>query len=117
MSDGRQEFIQGLRDLADFLEARPTVPTPNGYLNQYVFPSAFRESARALGAFDKTPSDDFYGAERRFGPITLRLFTDRSAVCKRIVKGTRIIPAEPERTEEVVEWECSESLLAETESA
>ena len=109
--EDRQAFIQGLRELADFLETREAVPLPNGFFSRYTFPTDFAAAAKALGSFEKAPSKDFFGAERKFGPITLRVFTDRSAVCTRKVVGTRTIHAEPERTVEVVEWECNESIL------
>lgn len=48
-------------------------------------------------------------------PVTIEYSADREAVCVKKVVGTKVVPAKttPERTEEIVEWECEPvSLLA-----
>lgn len=48
------------------------------------------------------------------GILTLRISAERSQVCRKIVTGTKVVPAYtiPERVEEDVEWVCDEPLLA-----
>lgn len=117
----REEFIAGLRDLADWLEERPELPGPVGGERVLVFTQdaeTFREYLGHMGAVEKNYSgDDYARAIKRFGPINYEVFTDREKVCRRVQVGTRTVaqevPVEDVETktveveEPVYEWDCS----------
>lgn len=112
MSESRPALIQGLRQLADFLEAHPEAPLSHVHVMEYIAKrDQFKHVARVMGNIDKTLNDDFFGIERCFGPVVYRIFTDRGNICERIVTGKRTIPAQPEHEEDIVEWSCAEPLL------
>jgi len=49
------------------------------------------------------------------GDVSLHVNAARSTVCRRVVTGTKVIPARPEHTVEEVEWVCEDqSLLADS---
>jgi hypothetical protein len=112
----------GLRELADLLEANPewAEGIEGEYLRACVGdwrPDAaetFARMAKALGGNRvKTADDNWFNIQRRFGPITVELYTQRETVCTKKVVGTRTVekpdPNAPKvRVEEdVVEWECN----------
>lgn len=125
----------GLRQLADWLDkAHANGVTP---LSQGCTPSIYfwggdkaedvRSLAAQLGTFEKKYDDYHFTMSRDFGGAVAKFLYPRSTVCKRVVTGTKTLPAvtipakpaEPERvipeqTIETVEWECGESLLAKT---
>lgn len=85
----RAAFIQGLRDLADFLQEHPEVPvTPYGNAITF-FPHAASEADeraeidRIAAALDVKPTGtsdgDFYRAIRKFGPITYKAISISAA--------------------------------------
>ncbi|MFC4535292.1 hypothetical protein [Sphaerisporangium dianthi] len=43
----RLAYINGLRDLADFLDTNPDIPTPEGMVTAYCFPHGTDEDIRA----------------------------------------------------------------------
>ncbi|MEV6986858.1 hypothetical protein AB0M95_37145 [Sphaerisporangium sp. NPDC051017] len=43
----RLAYINGLRDLADFLDTNPDIPTPEGTLSAYCYPRGTDEEIRA----------------------------------------------------------------------
>ena len=103
------------RELALFLEDRPEL-LANVELNWPVTvwtndADEFRHFVRLLGSADKKPNDYAMGLERKFGPIVLRVAIVREKVCTRRVTGTRVVPAQAERVEELYEWDC-EPVLA-----
>jgi len=117
-----QEFVQALRDLADFYEARqelklPTDPrfvlTPSGS-------EGIAQTARQLGNCVKSTDSLFYRLKRSFGPIDLEAIEYRSQVCEQVVVGRRVVPATrieareaeviPEHEEDIVEWRCPKLL-------
>lgn len=77
----RQEFIAGLRALADFLERNPDVPTPE-YIDVIVFPPFVSDAenrreidviAANIGTGSVTYSSRrHYRTSRRFGPVEYR---------------------------------------------
>lgn len=95
-------------------------------VDEFATRSRMRDIARILahgGMVEKRHSGDSFQLSKQFGEkkyatgtITMRFSTQRSAVCRKVVKSTKIIPAEtrviPERIEEEVEWVCTDSLLA-----
>lgn len=112
----RAEFIQGLRDLAAFLETHPTVSAPR-YTTLNVFLDKREDvvtHARAA-SWEKVYNENWFYLRRNFpGEIAYEINTSRETVCRKLVTGTRVVPAQPETTVEEVEWVCEErSLLAE----
>jgi hypothetical protein len=123
------EFTTGLRYLAEFLDNHPEIQT---YLGQHTKteinlfppdePRAMASVARAFGSCEKKWMDTLLVLAKDFGDgVTLRALFARDAVCVKKVIGQKLVPAEPEvlipakpeRLEDIVEWECSEpSLLA-----
>jgi hypothetical protein len=119
------EFVNSLRQLADFYEQNPEVPLPQ-YPSFNIFASReaekAREQFRSFGAFQKEFFDNWFVARKTFGSIRLELNAPREQVCRRVVVGTReipehIIPAStetivPAHTEEIAEWQCEPILPA-----
>jgi len=119
------EYANGLRELADWIEEHPEMPRPGPTLNVYELNSRDEAVAclKALGSCKKEYTENNFYLSREFGPIKLAFMFYRTAVCKRRVVGVkevgtavvpaRIIPEEiiPAHTEEIVEWDCGESLL------
>ncbi len=112
--DRRRRFIDGLRELAIFMETHPDVEAP-AYSVLNVFVHEREELARmAAGAsWEKVYMDDYFVLRRSFAgdDIQLDLTASRDQVCRKVVKGMRIIPATPEHEVEDVEWVCDEPLL------
>jgi hypothetical protein len=112
----RDEFIASLRRAAEFLEAHPDVPTPFpvclGWYEQGKAGAA--ALAKAAGRVSKQHMDDNLWVHFEISDsLKFSYGCGRTAVCERIVVGTEVIPAQPERVVEVVEWHCDKPLLAE----
>lgn len=122
------EFVQGLRELADFYSAHSEVKLPyTAGFSIYTFDAATAihdavACARAFGYAEKTYGDEYFRMTKKFsGGISLEFCTDRQSVCTPVVVGTRVEPARvipakeeeiiPERVVEQIEWRC-QSLLA-----
>lgn len=120
------EYAAGLRELADWIEAHPEVDTPSREFTVYSL-NTKQEAAdclRALTPCKKEYKADNFFLSREFGPITLSFMFYRNAICtKRVIGtkevGTQVIPSRftpeeiiPAHTEEIYEWDCGESLLA-----
>jgi hypothetical protein len=102
--------------LADFLDAHPEIDLSFATHNVYL---SSRESLAALariGGWTKNYSDNYFTLRREFsGEVQLDVYTERDSVCRKVVTGTRVVPAQPateERVEDVFEWVCDEPLLA-----
>lgn len=113
----RAEQIEGLRQLATFLEAHPEIPISYQTYNVYFEDKDDLRKAARIGSWAKEYYGDYFVLRKIFaGHIQLDVYTDREKVCRPVVVGTRIVearPATPEQTEDVIEWVCeSESLLA-----
>ena len=119
-----KQYADSLRMIADFYARHDELEAPYGSESLIDFSSEnFLKYARAMGdgalkEFDK----DFKGSiaiVKQFGFIQLRAVNTKSNVCTRRVVGTshiarQIIPERiiEEHEEEIVEWDCHESLLA-----
>lgn len=115
----RQDTIDGLRELADYLEERPDVPLPYfGMINAFAEADRLPVVARAMGGFTKAHTGDFLSLTKQFtSGVMLAVHFNSEEVCERVVVGTEEVPAVPAHTKEIVEWKCPESVLAFAETA
>ena len=114
------ELISGLRDLADFLEAKDLEVKGSLTVNLWAKDrEELQELARKLGSFEKHSFSSLLVLRKYFSDtVLLEVNCHHEKVCEKIVTQ-RVIPATPEKTlptlpervEEVVEWKCPESLL------
>lgn len=127
------EYVKALRELADYVEAREFPDQWKGYWgsdDSFEPPylsirvnekKDFGTFCSAMGSYEKERTDYSTGALAKLpGGAIVRVYSSRDVVCKKIVVGKRVIPAtqeriieaEPEREEDIVEWECPESFNA-----
>ena len=120
----RQDYIEGLRMIADFLESHLLVPLPTT-TEFMIFDVHGKDQmiaiARQFGTCDKSADDSFFRLRKSFGPLILEALDYCEKVCTKVVVGTRRvedqqIPAReaefiPAHDEPIVEWRCP-SLLA-----
>ena len=106
----RAEFIQSLRNCADWLEQHPGVRAPC-YQNMNVFVNTRAEvvaHARAA-TWEKIYNDTWFYLRHEFGPdLSIDITAERETVCRKVVAGTEIVPAKPEHEVEIVEWVCDD---------
>ena len=126
--NNNQQLIESLREMALFLEARPKLPKVSSTMRFDIW-CFTKEAARAVarmvgGKLTKDGSWETYMIlKRQIGTFSLEINITRKEVCERVVVGTRtieatpeqILPATPEREEEIIEWRCDESILKENE--
>jgi hypothetical protein len=128
MTDAKVTYPEFLRLLADFIDAHPTLPQPTMYsfdsgASFQLDAATAKEELRSLGAFEKNYGSDIFYAKKSLGGRTLTFYVNREAICRKVVKGTRIEPEhyvagteghiEPEKVVEDVEWVCDDPILAE----
>lgn len=128
------EYVKALRELADYVESREFPEKIKNWIGDEsdLFESPglnfytrnkhdFGLIATAMGSFEKVRTDYSTGAIKKLASgVEVKLTANRDVICKKIVVGTRtvagtperIIEAEPEREEEIVEWECPESFVS-----
>lgn len=130
MTPVAQAYVDGLRELADWIEANGDhLDASSDFFYDNMVMSFLRHDrdefvnvAQLLGGKRTKDGDDsYFRVKRSFGPIEVTVFAQRKDVCERVVTGTRhipaqVIPASEERVieardEEIVEWVC-EPLLA-----
>lgn len=112
------EQIAGIRALADFLEAHPEVVFTGQTFLSYTDRDGLVAAAKC-GTWRKDyTSDNFFTLDKNFGGgVHLHVYTEREAVCRKVVTGTRIVDAEPAKPavpaheEPIEEWICDEALL------
>ncbi len=116
LANERRAYVQGLRELAAFVETH-AVPLPYaGSANAYVLNKADLASiARSTGMrWQKSADDNFFYIRVQFsGRHSYDVNVSRESVCRKVVTGTRIEPAKPATTVEEFHWVCDEPLLAE----
>ena len=126
----KDEWIQGLRDMADFFEARrDAMPA---YLPRFSFYKAVMtqkdlgEQARKFRTnFVKKADDYSYELVHNFGPHSLSLSLSRTVACEKVQIGTeRVTVPDPafkppmvEIEQPIYEWRCPESVLRGDEEA
>ena len=109
MSDNTS-FIKGLRQIADFYETHPEIPTP--YVDKlFAFLQTrdqMTEVARAIGTCEKGADDNYFWLRKTFGTFKVEWNVSRNVACRRVVVGTREVPEQviAAHTEEIVEWHC-----------
>ena len=122
-----EEYVNGLRELADWFEAHPEIERPSTDFSIYATDSKenAEETMRALLPCKKKYDDSLFTLSRSFGPFTLHYVFMRNTVCTPKVVGQREVPLkvipprfEPEKvieahTEDVIEWECEPVLAVE----
>lgn len=121
MARDREAYIQNLRALADFLESHPGVVTPGGdptatTINAFAVDKAEIASVARASTWEKHygtgPSAGYFWLKKQFGFIAYEVNCHREDVCRKVVKGTKVIPAKPEEVVEDVEWVCDDALLS-----
>jgi hypothetical protein len=112
------EYTDGLRALADFLDAHPDVledVSHSGFDCGAFFDNKTRLAAFAKavgGQLDKGKYGGYLEVAKRFGPHKLTGNVAEDLVCERIVVGTETVevpdPEAPKVTieREIVEWKC-----------
>ncbi len=138
----RAGYIDGLRQIADWLEQHPDVRLPylgDNELDIYVhgdIPAEMATIARAMGAAEKGARSYSSGSERftlsrQFGALRVVASCPRDEVCERVVVATetltetvpdpQYIAAAPTvtvtKTVEQVEWRCRPLLAGDREPA
>lgn len=115
-SNDRRDYVQGLRELADFIEAHSDVPLPwpsaqNAFIADKTGLAAI---ARACGGrWEKNATESFFFIRKAFtGGHAYEVNVTRETVCHKVRTGTHIEPATPEREVETFKWVCDEPLLA-----
>jgi hypothetical protein len=106
----RTQFIQSLRDCADWLEQHPDVRAPR-YVDMNVFVDTLEDVASHARAatWEKIYNGQFFYLRRWFGPdLNIDIAAPREAVCRRVVVGKKTVPATPEHDVEIVEWICDD---------
>jgi hypothetical protein len=115
MSTENDDFVRGLREMADFYEAHPTLKMPvYSSFNVFVTTKEDLAACARLARWEKVYNENWFCLRRTFGndQIQLDINVDRSTICRKVVIGTRIEPARPERIVEVVEWFCDDAVLS-----
>lgn len=105
----RAAFIHALRECADFLEQHQSVKVPVGVTTVF---NAFVDSKDELAAharvtsWEKCYQGDYFFLKKSFGGrVSIEINADRALVCRRVVTGKTIKPAEEVDT---VEWVCDD---------
>src|SRR5882757_7116114 len=124
----KNEYVISLRELADFIESKPLPDNWTGsswsgiqdtfshpFLQLYAYDKKeFGNIALALGTFNKETTDYYVKATVKLSlGATITYSIPHEQVCKKIVIGTKVIPAkeaevieaEPEREEQIIKWE------------
>jgi hypothetical protein len=110
-------FAQGLRQAAEVAERMKAAGFDHGG-DTIVFcawsKEDFQKMARALGSFTKSAdSTQFKLTKALDGNLKVVVVIPRSSICARKVIGTKMVPEVviPAHTEEIIEWECTPSIL------
>lgn len=124
------EFVQSLRDAADFFESHAALGVPyegTGPLVFHYYGSVVGVSVDSInglhafvsivgGHIDKDSDESYYRLLSDQGSFKVQITANRNSVCKRVVVGTKIEPAHvipaqpetqvPERVVEIYEYHC-----------
>ena len=112
------DLIAGLREMADFLDVRPTIQQLDGrQLSIYAHHSkeTLPGALRLLGTCTKDSAERSIHFRRVFtGGPSIIFFALKESICERVQVGEELlpaIPAIPERVVPIFEWKCKESFL------
>ena len=109
------EAVQGLRDLADFIEANPDLDWQSLYYSEVAVITLDVENVRAFartpGTWEKDAYLSNYEIARMFGPVKLKVITPRDQVCEKVVTVETVELPDPDAPKvaverEKVEWVC-----------
>jgi hypothetical protein len=113
----RRAYINGLRQLAAFLEDHPELPCP--WAPSHLVGA---KDKATLIAIARTPgirwqkdfdSNEYFSLKATFdGGHVYDVYVPRQEVCRKVVTGTRLEPAKPEQQVEEFHWVCEEPLLS-----
>ena len=117
MSDNttRQDKINGIRALADFLEANPDVTLPyNVGINLFVEMAEARDIRKGTYGWRKEADGNYFQYIKDFCPelgkynnVSLNVYVPKSEdTCKRVQTGTRTVEAVEAHEEPIYEWVC-----------
>jgi hypothetical protein len=136
------EFVQGLRNAADFFEARPELAAPTSeisFIYYGYYDEAFKHTVDSRsglahlvriigGKVDKLEDDSYYRVIAKRDGFKIEAVAYRKAICECVKVGTKVepehvIPAQPaieeqvipEREVEIFEWRCPSLLAPESE--
>lgn len=120
-----REYVDGLRQLADFVESHPRL-FEDKYSGETVHIFAddredMVEKALEMGKADKGGDGYFYYLRRSFGPHSLNLCVNREHICEKVQTGTRTVSVPDPKAvaklplikqeEPIYEWVCPDSIL------
>lgn len=113
----RRAYVNGLRQLASFLEEYPELPVPFAGVNALSLvedKAAMSRVARTPGVrWAKLGTDAYLRLSASFeGDHTYGVCIARTEVCRKKILGTHLEPAQPAREVEDYVWECTDALLA-----
>lgn len=114
ITDRKRAYIDGLRELTDWLAQNPEYVPEYSTVTINIFPAdkgELAEFARAVGKAEKLWQDNWLAVRASFGPHAIDANLPREQVCRKVVTGKRKIPAKPARTEEIVEWVCDDPAI------
>ena len=122
----REKFIQGIRDVADFLEANPEFQVVTAFC---AFPhnkETFLRYCKMMGSFRKEFRGERFAVKKEFvsdhPQVAITMERPREEFCTRVVTPVEVpateekfyeaftVPAKPAHTKEEVTWECPEDL-------
>lgn len=127
----RQEYVTGLRKLADFIESlnvteaeQGEVPVMSGFWFGHKLQGFVHSKediaiwARTLGSFEKQFDSNYLELNKRFSEnVSIEVNVTRNVICERVVVGKKTVPETyipskfvAEHEEEIVEWRCPEDL-------
>jgi hypothetical protein len=132
------DLVNGLHELADYIESHPNLPYDLGYgesqvitYDTYIYGGSGEDNqvtlpdvARMMGKCDKDVDGYDFSLTRTFGngSVGIKFESPRSNVCtKRVIGKKQVkkkVPVEYETKiveEDEIEWSCPESLLAKSE--
>jgi len=117
-TDPRRAYVNGLRQLAAFIEQHPDLPCPGQ--ENHLIPAGSK--ARLVAIMRAAPSvrwekdfngGDYFSIKTTFdGGHVYDVYVERGEICRKVITGRRIEPAKPEHEVEEFEWVCDEPLLA-----
>lgn len=119
MNAQARQVASALRAAADALERLPAgatvaIPTIDVFARNLEELIAVRKALGGLCTKHALPS--WFFLRRDFDGTKVEINVARTVACKRVKVGEHVVPAQeavPEHTEDIYEWQCPDSVLAE----